>query len=351
LPEHAAGLAAVTDVCHVVGGVVLENGFVRYPGLRLETVRRLTPDLQQAVDALLDAAQAQDGVRAFGEHKWLRLIRGDDRFVALLLRDDDDLVAAAHCKIYGGTGDGCHVTAEMVVHPAHRDRGLGRHLLAGIVELEECSSAERLQLWAYGNLPQARHLAERFGFEPERLLLQYALDRVHLPEPPRRRHDVRIRTFDAALDAQVWLALHRRAFTAHPEQSAWDTNDLQVRLGQPWFDPRDFLVLEDVTTNDMIGFCWVKIPRDEDQPGEIYIVAVDPSVAGRGLGRFATEAGLAHIRARGCPGAMLYVEADNVAARALYERLGFVKQYEHVCYARRSTNNPLLMSPASSRSP
>ena len=68
-------------------------------GLRLERARRLGPELQSRVRALAAAALAQDGVRPFGEHKWLRLIRGDDRFVALLLWDGPSLIGAAHCHV------------------------------------------------------------------------------------------------------------------------------------------------------------------------------------------------------------------------------------------------------------
>ena len=85
----------------------------------------------------------------------------------------------------------------------------------------------------------------------------------------------------------------------------------------------------------MIGFCWVKLPRESTAPGEIYIVGVNPSARGRSLGRLLTQAGLAHIRRAGRPGATLYVEADNAPARAMYERLGFELRWEHTCYQRQ----------------
>ena len=124
-------------------------------------------------------------------------------------------------------------------------------------------------------------------------------------------------------------------FARHPEQGRWEPADLEARLEQAWFDPRDLLLVEDTASGRLIGFCWTKIPLDAALPGEIYIVGVDPSARGRGLGRRLTRIGLAHIRARGRRGAMLYVESGNQPAIRLYETLGFQRQAEHVCYARR----------------
>jgi mycothiol synthase len=165
------------------------------------------------------------------------------------------------------------------------------------------------------------------------VLLQYALARERLPVEVAGRSDVRLRPFEATRDAYAWLVLHSRVFAGHPEQSAWDASDLQLRLEQPWFDARALLIAEDVRTAAIVGFCWVKLPADPEQPGEIYIIGVDPAVRGRGLGAYLTQAGLAHIRAAG-RAATLYVEADNAPARALYTRLGFREQFAHVCYRR-----------------
>jgi mycothiol synthase len=310
------------------------------PELRLEAVQRLPPHLQTEIDGLASAARAADGVSPFGEHKWLRLIRGDDRCAALLLRSGDELVAAAHCDAYhvGPWSGACRLTAEIVVHPAFRGRGLGQQLLARVLDLARDEWADHLHLWAYGNLPRARALAERFGFSPERVLLQYVLPYERLPLSADLPSDTRLRAFEPSSDAARWLALHNRVFAEHPEQGRWEPADLEARLEQPWFDPRDVLLVEDTASGQLIGFCWTKIPLDDNLPGEIYIVGVDPGARGRGLGRRLTELGLAHIRARGRRGATLYVESDNQAAIRMYESLGFEPHAEHVCYARRLTH-------------
>ena len=309
-------------------------------GLRLETVRRTAPELQAQLDGLARVAREVDSVSPFGEHKWLRLIRGDDRCAALLLSRHDVLVAAAHCDAYHTPAPEhpCRLSVELVVHPDHRRRGLGRLLLQGALALAHEEGADELHLWAYGHLPVARTLAERIGCGPVRTLLQLELPAERLPEEvPILPPDLHLCPFEPRRDAYPWLALHNRVFAGHPEQGNWDASDLQARFEQPWFNAADLLLAQDLRDGALKGFCWVKLPREEASPGEIYIVGVDPAARGQGLGRLLALAGLAHIRARGRPGATLYVEADNTPAVALYEQLGFRRRWEHACYAQRLT--------------
>ena len=68
--------------------------------------------------------------------------------------------------------------------------------------------------------------------------------------------------------------------------------------------------------------------------GEVYVVGVLPYEQGGGLGRALTLLGLRHLRGRGLPQAMLYVDGDNAAAIRLYTSLGFTRWDIDVMYAR-----------------
>ena len=91
----------------------------------------------------------------------------------------------------------------------------------------------------------------------------------------------------------------------------------------------DFLVAH--RAGAMVGFHWVKV---HGGVGEIYVLGVSPTERGSGLGRLLAVRGLEYMRALDLGAAMLYVDADNVAARALYESLGFLHWDTDVMFAR-----------------
>lgn len=64
-------------------------------------------------------------------------------------------------------------------------------------------------------------------------------------------------------------------------------------------------------------------PALECYLAELYVV---PPLRGRGIGRAIMEAVLAHARVRGADHIDLGTSTDDVAARALYERMGFTNR-------------------------
>ena len=111
-------------------------------------------------------------------------------------------------------------------------------------------------------------------------------------------------------------------------------DDLRQRMGESWFDPQGFLLAE--RTGELLGFHWTKVHAggEHDPIGEVYVVGVDTAAQGLGLGKVLTLAGLWHLRDRGLDQVMLYVESDNAAAIAVYERLGFRQWDLDVMYSR-----------------
>jgi ribosomal protein S18 acetylase RimI-like enzyme len=74
----------------------------------------------------------------------------------------------------------------------------------------------------------------------------------------------------------------------------------------------------------VLGFVAVKITCAEE-PGEVWMIAVDPDAQRAGVGRLLMEHATEQIRAAGCRLAVVPTGGDpgHAPARALYEHLGF----------------------------
>jgi mycothiol synthase len=153
-------------------------------------------------------------------------------------------------------------------------------------------------------------------------------------------HALVTRPFQPGRDDEVWLDVNNRAFAGHPEQGGWTAEQLNERLREDWVDLRGFLVADAPDGGGIIGSCWTKIHRHSDPPlGEIYVISVDPARHGQGWGKALTVAGLAWLAGQGISTGMLYTEADNKTAIALYTTLGFTldhvdRSYRHPAFAR-----------------
>ena len=115
-------------------------------------------------------------------------------------------------------------------------------------------------------------------------------------------------------------------------------------MAEPWFDPRGLLPGRARDRG-------ARLPLDEGAPGDADPARPDRrGVRGRGaprpaqglgLGKALTLTGLHHLRGLGLPEVLLYVDADNTAAIALYEKLGFARHTLDVMYdADRQSDAP-----------
>ncbi|MCX5387787.1 mycothiol synthase [Streptomyces sp. NBC_00083] len=294
----------------------------------IQTLDELSPAQAQAVLDLIAEAARTDGQQAVSEQGRLRLRGGRREGVRhFLLTVDDTLTGYAQLE---DTDPVEAPAAELVVHPARRGHGHGRALGSALLG----TTGKRLRVWAHGGHSAARHLAQVLGLTLFRELrqLRRPLSGSGIAEPVWPA-GVTVRTFTPGEDDAAWLAVNAAAFAHHPEQGSLTQHDLDDRKAEPWFDPKGFFLAE--RDGELIGFHWTKV-HAEERLGEVYVVGIRPDAQGGGLGKALTATGLRHLAAEGLPTAMLYVDADNPAALAVYERLGFTTHEVDLMYRAES---------------
>jgi len=164
--------------------------------------------------------------------------------------------------------------------------------------------------------------------------------------PLERTSTCQCRPFVSGGDNAEFLRINNAAFEWHPDQSGWTEEDLDRRIREPWFDPNGFLILEE--DGRLVAFCWTKVhpaAGDEAELGEIFVIGVDPAAHGRGLGTEIVLAGLEHLASLGITTGLLHVEADNAAARHMYDRLGFTTHSSHRWWAVPGSPVPTAPAP------
>lgn len=286
----------------------------------LEVVRDVSPERLEPLRELIDVVSAHDEHEALGEHKWLDLVHGGRTDFAGVVATEpghDHPVGYAHLSRH--PGESTMWGLEVVVHPEHRGVGVESALVERALELAAGEGGGHLHLWVFRPTEIHEGIAHRFGLRKGRDLLNMRVPLPH-PEEPRFPDDVTVRPFEPGRDEEAWLEVNNRAFAHHPEQGAWDRDTLERREKETWFDPSGFLLAVD--PEGLAGFCWTKLSEDGSS-GEIYVIAVDPSRQGRGLGRALVLAGLRSMAERGAATGTLYVDADQTPAVRLYEELGF----------------------------
>ena len=284
----------------------------------LEIKRQLDADDVREVEHLIDRVRAADGHQPIDEHRWVDASHGGRAdFAGLVLREAGHDHLVAYAQVTRGPQSWA---VDLLVDPHHRYDALtiAPRLLGEAMDVIGSEGGGHVHYWVYEPTDAHTRIAADVGLAPGRDLWQMRVDL-----PLEETTDLVTRPFEPGRDEEAWLDVNNAAFDWHPEQGAWTVEDLRSREREAWFDEQGFLVHE--RDGRMAGFCWTKIHDAADgtpELGEIYVIAVHPDFHGLGLGRSLVVAGLDHLASRVKTG-MLYVDADNEPAVALYRKLGF----------------------------
>lgn len=218
------------------------------------------------------------------------------------------------------------VTLRRSPGPQDATAGLLHELLEGV---QEDVASRPTEVWLRGASTADLAGAETHGLVPVRTLQVLRADlttrdlqRTPLPEGlsvrAAREDDVR--------------ALARLLGDVYPDARAWDEEGLRIRRSSPWFRDEDVLLAAD-DDGTLAAVHWMK--RRDATTGEVHNLAVHPDSQGSGLGAAMLDLGLAHLHEVGCREVLLWVDAANTAALAVYASRGFVRAWDDVVLSRR----------------
>lgn len=299
------------------------------------TLRPLTDADAAAVNALVraceladegDAEQTLDDLRGNWERPNFRLDTD-----AWLITDSTG-EPAAYADLWERI-PGELYSADGYVHPKHRGRGLGGHL----VDLYEARATElaggrrsSLQTIVFHPVESARHLLEEHGFEPNRFYWRMAIDMDEPPPETPLPEGITWRTFRDGDEAEVHEVV-QEAFADIENQvySPFDEWQHFMMRGES-FDPTLWFLAIDGERIAGVVLC----PR---YPGLAWIrqVGVRREYRRRGIALSLLHTAFREFYARGERRVSLVVDSWNrTNAKAVYERAGMHLDRQHDLYTK-----------------
>lgn len=279
------------------------------------STEQLHPDRRAELKSFISRIEDIDGAPPLSEYKVFRLDGEIGARERVSVNPAGEIVGYGQAAWHRGNDEtGGHWAIEVVTHPSLR----GTRITAELIESLRVEAADAdMTLWARQDYVAAA--AATGGWQKQRELWEM---RRGLPI----RNSVELVTgfelqaFRMGVDEAAWLEANNAAFAGHPENGHMTRRDLEHRMSQHWFDADGFFLAW--KGSSLAGSCWTKI--HDDGVGEIYIIGVVPGWEGSGLGRALVARGLRYLGGeRHLAKAMLFVEASNERAVALYSELGF----------------------------
>jgi mycothiol synthase len=226
------------------------------------------------------------------------------------------------------------------VHPEHRARGLGAHLVSWTEArtVEHASAAgSPTKLWnAIPSVDEPAHrLLTARGYAPVRTfrhmerLLDIGDGRSLAASPP---DPIGFRVFEPGRDERTVYDVWRDAFAEHFGFTSEPFEEWRKdAFGGPGFEPKLVLIAEE--SDEVVG---VQMATRFGDVGWVDIVGVRKPWRGRGIARALLVRGFEDLAARGCRSARLNVDAGNeTGATRLYESVGMSVRREWHLLERR----------------
>jgi mycothiol synthase len=224
-----------------------------------------------------------------------------------------------------------------VVRPDRRRRGIGRVLVDLGLEMARDKGYPELLMGVVPGEPVGPAFLSAVGFAYHSTVWDLDLASDVVVPPPAWPEGLAGRPFDRTRDVEPWVRLFNAAFADHPTPLQLDPKMISAGLNDPDNVDADIVLVEEVATGALAGFCACDVERHDGVLGdhaELWAIGVRPDRQGRGLGRQLVRAGVERVRSLGISNISLSVNGRNEGALGLYESEGFVRTRTRDRWAR-----------------
>lgn len=255
----------------------------------------------------------------------------DEGYMAERLRvpgmdpEADCLTASANGKLVGYTLLNWELPIDCVVLeggvlPPHRRMGIGGRLLTWAKERGRCAGASvaRAPCVEGDAALEAALQAEGFRLVRRHDILHWSGESLPAPELPPGIIERRFREGDEASLTEAQNA----AFSGQWGFSPNTVEQINYAVHMSRTTPEGVALLMD--GDDVAAYCSTQtVGRPPETAGSVFMLGAHPRYQGLGLGRAALLAGMRLLLERGVRAIELTVDAENGAAKQLYESVGY----------------------------
>jgi len=214
---------------------------------------------------------------------------------------------------------------EGLVHKQHRKKSVAIELFRYALQHAKNSGVKVAQI----NIPETNTAAKRLmsdlDFRFIRHFLELKRDIYSTPIPDVNPGEFNLRKLQQGGEAKL-AGLQNRCFMGSWGFNPNTTEDIVYRLNLSGCSPEDVIMAYE--GDRPVGYCWTKKilsagSNPQENKGLIHMMGVDPEHRSQGIGKKVLSAGLKYLKDNHIGRVELTVDKENLAARKLYESVGF----------------------------
>ncbi|MFC1864600.1 GNAT family N-acetyltransferase [Chloroflexota bacterium] len=215
------------------------------------------------------------------------------------------------------------------VHPEHRRRGLATKLLTYATHRARELGVKAAHVNILQDNVAAQIVLSRLGFDFVRRFLELRLDMAQTNWQDIDQAALSCRHLKRGEEDKL-TQIQNCSFAGTWGYNPNTVETVVYRLNLSHCSPEDVLLTCD--GDKVTGYCWTEIIGE--RKGRIFMLGADPDYRGRGVGKIALLAGLAHLKGKGLRVAELTVDSENKVACALYRSVGFEVRASSMWYEK-----------------